>query len=261
VHNPHDELGTLATTFNGLLDRVSDALDQQRRFMADASHELRTPTAIIRTEAEVTLSRDRNTDDYRTSVVVMRDAARRLTRIVDDLFLLARTDSGHLVPRRDTLHLEEIVQDAVRGVRHLAEQQGATVRLGSIVEAPIEGDADLLGRLILNLLDNAIKYSPNGGTVDVEMRRISGSYVIDVTDVGPGIPESVQGKIFERFFRADSARGREEANAISGAGLGLAIARRIAELHGGSLMLETSRPGMTRFRATLPRGVTNVPMA
>ena len=152
----------LAVVVNALLDRLETSFEQQRRFMADASHELRTPTAIIRTEAEVTLTRDRGEDEYRSSVTVMRDAARRLTRIVDDLFLLARADSGHLVARRDALYLEELLHDAVRSVRQVAEQRGVVVKLGSIIEAPFEGDADLLGRLFLNLLDNAIKYSPKG---------------------------------------------------------------------------------------------------
>jgi heavy metal sensor kinase len=248
-----DELVGLARVVNDLLDRLEHAFAQQRRFVADASHELRTPTAILRTEADVTLSRShRSEDEYRASVTVMQDAARRLTRIVDDLFLLARADAGHLVVRRAPLYLEEVVDDASRAVRSVAEQRGVQVSVRSVVEAPLLGDADLLGRLLLNLLDNAIKYSPDDGMVTVDMARDDVRYVITVTDAGPGIPPEAQDRVFERFFRVDTARSRSETSATSGAGLGLAIARRVAEMHGGRLDLEESRPGRTVFRVTLP---------
>ena len=246
------ELVGLAQVVNALLDRLETSFDQQRRFMADASHELRTPTAIIRTEAEVTLSRDRDAAEYRGSVTVMRDAALRLTRIVEDLFLLARADSGHLVARRDALYLEELLHDAVRSVRNVADQKAVAVKLGAIIEAPFDGDADLLGRLFLNLLDNAIKYSASGAIVAVEMSRDNGRYRVDVTDSGPGIPADAQSRVFERFFRADAARARGDSSTSSGAGLGLAIGRRVAELHDGTLDLMQSEPGLTRFRVTLP---------
>jgi signal transduction histidine kinase len=221
--------------------------------MQDASHELRTPAAILRAETDVTLSREHRTEDeYRASISVMRDAARRLSRIVDDLFLLARADAGHLVMHREPLYLEELVHDATRGVQAVADQRGVRVALADVTEAPFEGDSDLLGRLLLNLLDNAIKYSPENGTVDVAMARRDGRYEISVVDSGPGIPADAQQRVFERFFRADPGRSRAENGSTSGAGLGLAIARRIAELHGGQLDLTESRPGRTEFRVTLP---------
>ena len=247
------EVVRLAQVVNALLDRLETSFEQQRRFMADASHELRTPAAILRTEADVTLSREHRTEaEYRESMAVMQDAARRLTRIVDDLFLLARADSGHLVPRTDDLYLEELVHDAARGVRHVADKRAVRVVIGSVIEAPFVGDADLLGRLLLNLLDNAIKYSPDGGAVDIEMVRRDGHYMIAVIDRGPGIPPESRDRVFERFYRADVVRSRNEASATSGAGLGLAIARRIAGLHGGELELADTRPGRTEFRLTLP---------
>lgn len=250
---PGDELGGLATVINGLLDRLERAFAQQRRFMADASHELRTPTAILRTEADVTLSRSgRTEDEYRASVGVIRDAARRLTRIVEDLFLLARADAGQVVVRLDRCHLEDVVHDAVRAIRPLADQRGVHVELHGIAEAPVRGDTDLLGRLVLNLLDNAVKYSPAGGTVAVHLAFIDGAWTASVSDEGPGIPPDAHERVFERFFRVDSARSRVEQSVSSGAGLGLAIARRIAEAHGGSLVLSASAPGRTVFRATIP---------
>jgi two-component system, OmpR family, sensor kinase len=248
-----DELVGLARVVNGLLDRLESSFDRQRRFIADASHELRTPTAVVRTEADVTLSREHRTEeDYRGSVAIIRDAAQRLTRIVDDLFLLSRADSGHLVTRRDTLYLEEVVHHATRAVRSVAQQRGVEVELRSVVEAPCVGDADLLGRLVLNLLDNAIKYSPSGSTAIVEVSTEPGWHVVSVIDAGPGIPLADRERVFERFVRLDAARARVEESATSGAGLGLAIGRRIAELHGGRLVIADSVPGRTEFRVTIP---------
>lgn len=257
VASAHDELGGLARVVNSLLDRLERAFAQQRRFMADASHELRTPAAILSTEAQVTLARDhRSEGEYRESMEVMQGAAGRLTRIVDDLFLLARADAGYLVARHDDIYLDEVVHSATRAVRPLAERRGVRVELRPVMDAPFHGDADLLGRLLLNLLDNAIKFSIGGGTVSVELaeRGEIGArrYEVRVVDDGPGIPAEVQERVFERFFRGDPARGRVEQTETSGAGLGLAISRRIAEAHGGTLQLVSSRPGRTEFCLTLP---------
>ncbi len=250
-----DELVRLARVINDLLDRLEQSFAQQRRFMADASHELRTPTAIVRTEADVTLSKThRGEQEYRESVGIMQDASRRLTRIVDDLFLLARADAGHLVVQRTPIHLEDVVDDTTRGMRPLADQRQVRLELGEIVEAPMSGDADLLGRLLLNLMDNAIKYSPAGGVVSVHMAQQSDLVWVEVSDQGPGIPPDAHERVFERFFRADAARARDDTRSTSGAGLGLAIARRIAEVHDGRLALVESRPGRTVFRLTVPVG-------
>ena len=248
-----DELVRLASVVNRLLDRLQNAFEQQRRFVTDASHELRTPTAVVRTEADVTLSREhREEGEYRESVAVIQDAARRLTRLVDDLFLLSRADSGHLVMRRESLYLEDLVHDATRAVTSVAQQRGVDIDVRDVTEAPFEGDADLLGRLLLNLLDNAIRYSPGGSTVDVALQRRNGDYEIRVGDAGPGIPPESHERVFERFYRVDTARSRAEAFATSGAGLGLAIVRRIAEVHAGRVSIAESRPGRTEFLVTLP---------
>jgi two-component system OmpR family sensor kinase len=246
------ELVGLAEVVNDLLDRLQDSFEQQRRFMADASHELRTPTAIVRTEAEVTLSRPRTEQEYRSALEVTAASARRLTRIVDDLFLLARADAGHLVARHEPLYIEELLHDAVRGMRPVAGERGVTVRLGEVIDGPFTGDADLLGRLLLNLVDNAVKHSPRGSEVVLDMGRRDGFYLITVTDSGPGIPPDMHHRIFERFFRVDVGRDRSSSTVTSGAGLGLAIGSRIAELHGGSLRLVESRPGRTQFEVSLP---------
>jgi two-component system, OmpR family, sensor kinase len=250
-----EELVVLAQVVNDLLNRLDHSFEQQRRFVADASHELRTPTAILRTEADVTLSRPHRTEEeYRASVAIMQDASQRLGRVVDDLFLLARADAGHLVMHPEALYLEELVHDATRAVGSVAQRHGVEVKVGELAEAPFDGDPHLLGRLLLNLLDNAIKYSPAGGAVVVGLRRDGGEYQVTVADTGEGIPPEVQSRIFERFYRVDAARSRSENSSTSGAGLGLAIALSIAEMHAGRLDLAESRPGRTVFRLVLPVG-------
>jgi signal transduction histidine kinase len=238
------------------LEPVERAFEQQRRFMADASHELRTPSAVLRAEADITLSRPtRSEAEYRASMTVVQDAARRLSRIVDDIFLLARADAGHLVMRTAPVHLDDVVVDSVRAVQSIATSRGITIALRNPVEAPVHGDADLLGRVLLNLLDNAVKHSSSGSSVDVLMTKSASGVAVSVVDSGPGIPEGSQERVFERFFRVDTARARSETTATSGAGLGLPIARRIAEMHGGRLDLVESRPGRTEFRLSLPAPV------
>ncbi len=254
------ELMGLARVFNALLDRVERALAQQRRFMADASHEMRTPTAILRAEAEVTLAREHRTEaEYRESVQVMLQAGQRLTRLVDDLFLLARADAGHLALRAEPVYLEEIVHDAVRAVAQVGERRGVKVELRQMTQAPFNGDRALLDRLLLNLLDNAIKYSPAESTVEVVMAEAPGAHVISVIDHGPGIAPDAHDRIFDRFYRSDAARVRTAGSMTDGAGLGLAISRRIAVAHGGQLLLAASRPGLTEFRVVLPSGDREVP--
>jgi heavy metal sensor kinase len=248
-----DELGALARVMNDLLDRLEGSFVEQKRFMADASHELRSPTAILRAEADVTLSRQHRTEaEYRESMRIVQDAARRLSRVVDDLFLLARADSGHLVMHSGSLYLDEIVADTVRAVRPLGESEGVQVEMSASEEVPMRGDPDLLGRLLLNLLDNAIRHSPAGSTVRVSLARDQELVSVSVVDSGPGIPPDARTQIFQRFFRLDAARARGSSTLTSGAGLGLAIGRRIAEMHGGRLELAWSEPGRTEFLLTLP---------
>ncbi len=266
VANPNDELGQLASTFNALLGRLDTAFDQQRRFMADASHELRTPVAVMLGEADIALSQaQRPQDEYRDALRAVRDEGRRLSRIVGDLFLLARADAGQRPLQRTAIYLDEMVTECVRAARALAAPRGTTVAWGEPVPAvtdgivdadgdwPIEADEELLRSLVMNLLDNAIKHSAPGTAVTVGLDRDANSYLITVADTGPGIPADAHAKVFERFYRVDKARAREAPSDSGGAGLGLAIGRWIAEAHGGTLELATSSPAGTCFRITLPR--------
>src|SRR4051794_39276939 len=166
VRNPRDELGRLALVFNGLLGRLSQAIEQQRQFMADASHELRTPVSILRGEADIALSAEaRAPREYREALGVISHEARRLGRIVDDLFLLARADAGQQPLRPGELYLDELAGECVRAVRSLAARRGIDLSCHASGELPYRGDEPLLHRLLLNLLDNALKYSRPGGRV------------------------------------------------------------------------------------------------
>jgi two-component system, OmpR family, sensor kinase len=252
IANPHDEVGQLAAVINELLARLERSFAQQRQFMADASHELRTPVAIIQNEASLAVSRGRAAAEYEDALLVVLTATRRLRRIVDDLFLLARADAGELPLRRDPVYLDEIVSSVAREVRSLAEARAVDVIIGPLPETPLVGDELLLHRLVLNLLDNAIKYSSTGARVAVRLDRRGNEYILEVEDTGPGVPAELQGRIFDRFVRADMARSHADDALTSGAGLGLSIAQWVAEAHGGTLELARSDETGTLFVLRLP---------
>lgn len=253
VANPRDELGQLAVTFNELLARVNAAFDQQRKFMADASHELRTPLSVIHVTADVTLDRPhRDESEYREAIRMMYEQTQQLTRIVEDMFILARADSGRFPLRKSKFYLDELVEETARAAGILASGKEVAIEVFNSSESPVYSDEDLLRRMILNLLDNAIKYTPPKGTVRLSLTRRQQNYCIEVSDTGTGIPEEAQSHIFSRFYRVDKARSRSEGADGAGAGLGLAIALWIAEAHGGSLRLTRSDSGGSTFVAALP---------
>jgi heavy metal sensor kinase len=252
--DPRNELGRLGLSFNDLLSRLQASFEIQRRFMADASHELRTPVAIIRGESEVALSKPtRLPEDYRDSLAIVHDEGKRLARIVDDLFTLARADTGQYPLERSNMYLDETVGQCVRSIGSLATQRGLSLNYEtSTRELFFSGDEGLVRRMTLNILDNAIKYTPSGGNVSVSLQRNGSSCSLAISDTGLGIPAELQPKIFERFFRVDKARSRNGEKDGGGAGLGLSIARWIAELHGGHLVLDTSDQSGTTFVISLP---------
>lgn len=253
VQNPADELGRLASSFNALLDRLDRAFDEQKRFIADASHELRTPVAILSGEAEVALSqKERSAADYRESLTILHQEARRLARIVEDLFTLTRADSGQYSLSPQDFYLDELVAGCVQSARTLALAKNISLSSKTPGELPIRADESLLRRLFLNLIDNAVKHMDAGGQITVEARSVSGGYEVAVADTGPGIPQELQSRIFERFFRVDPARSRAAQNGGGGAGLGLSIARWIAEVHHGRLELVCSNSQGSTFSVYLP---------
>lgn len=254
VSNPRDELGRLAATFNELLARLNSSFSQQKQFMADASHELRTPLSAIRTTSAVTLhQQDRQTSEYREALTIIEQEARRLTRIVEDMFLLARADAGHPTLHYTNFYLDELLTESGRAASVLAAQKSIQLQSAPSPEAPFFGDETLLRQMMWNLLDNAIKHTPPGGKVNLALQSSDGVYVISVADTGTGILSEARAHIFERFYRADPARTRNETSSDGGAGLGLPIARWIAEAHHGCLELTNSDATGSTFVVTLPR--------
>jgi two-component system, OmpR family, sensor kinase len=230
---------------------VVEMTERQRRFMADASHELRTPLATAQTAAGVALRRaHRDEDEYREALHVVQQQTMRLSRLVDDMFILARVDAGNYPVRPAPLYLDELLEDVVRSAQVLAT--GRRVSIVSAIEPGVAftGDEDLLRRMVLNLVDNAIRYAPEDTAVDVSLSTASGACVVTVTDHGPGVPAEARAHIFERFYRADAARVR--SGDASGAGLGLSIAHWIAGEHGGRLELVGGDGAATTFRVSLP---------
>jgi heavy metal sensor kinase len=254
VPENNQELGRLAISFNELLARLDESFAQQRRFMADASHELRTPVAVVCGESEVALSNNtREASEYRESLAIVNDEGQRLTRMVEDLFTLARADAGEYPLVLSDFYLDECLGECVRSVRTLAAQKELVMSYQPPpTEIAFRGDESLVRRMVLNLLHNAIKYTPHGGQVHVVLKDHQQSCEVIISDTGPGIPRAAQPHVFDRFFRVDKARSRDESLNGSGAGLGLSIAKWVAELHGGSIKLENSGGAGATFVISLP---------
>ena len=231
---------------------VIAATEQQRRFMAEAAHELRTPVAILRAETGVALSRNtRSEEEYRSSLHLLHDESARLSRIIEDLFLIARADAGHIPLRPQSTLMNEVLDDVVKSVAPLAAARNISLELLPQDQVRLDVDPQLLRRLVLNLLDNAIKYAPPGAHVHVAMNCSQSECQVSVDDDGPSIDPATRERVFERFFRAPTNASDIEA----GAGLGLAIARWIAEAHHGTLELTIPRDGGNKFTVRLPREI------
>ena len=214
--------------------------------MADASHELRTPISILRTAADVTLSRPvRDEAEYREALSAVSQQASRLTRLVDDMLVLARADGGGYPVVVAPVNLTTLVSECVRELRPPADDNAITVRT-SLEAVTLQGDDTLLRRMFSNLFGNALKYTPRGGSIDVSLTKADGEVVLRVADTGPGIPAEDRERVFERFVRLDPARG------AGGAGLGLAIARWVAEAHSGRLQVVSGGSSGSVFAVSFP---------
>jgi len=252
VTNTRDELGHLASTINDLLARLESSFKEQQRFIADASHELRTPLAVLRGETEVALGKTRTVAEYQQSLSLIQEEAESLSRIVEDLFILARQPiSTRTALRKERVSLNDAMRDCARAAQVLASRKGVRLKLETDSPAvALNGDEELIKRMILNLLDNAVKYTPPGGDISVGLTSQNGDARIVVTDTGIGISAADHRRIFDRFYRVDKARSRR----LGGAGLGLSIARWIAEGHDGSLSVESALGRGSSFTVELPLG-------
>jgi heavy metal sensor kinase len=240
------ELADLARVLNATFRRLESAFDRQARFTGDASHELRTPLAVVRSQAELTLSRERSPAEYREALQTCLRAAERMTDLVDGLLTLARADAGKSAVR-EPVGLDRVVADAVELCRPLAELN--SIRLTTdLAPVTVPGDASALGRVVGNLVTNAIRYNRPGGEVHVTLERDGPRAVLTVRDTGEGIPEEHRAQLFERFYRADKARSRT----TGGSGLGLAIAKAVAEAHGGTIGFESTVGKGSTFWVRIP---------
>jgi heavy metal sensor kinase len=244
---PADELGELAATFNGMLARLDTAFTTLQDFTADAAHELRAPLALLRAELEVSLARARTPAEYEASQRIALAEVERLAALADQLLLLARADVGELQPTVEEVDIGDLVEETTERWRPLAGRRAIEVAAEVHDEGTLQADPRLLRRVLDNLFDNAVRHTPDGGTVRVAVER-GDMWNITVSDTGAGIPPDQRLRLFERFARGDAARAR----ATGGAGLGLALCRAIADLHGGSITLDEDHGGGARFRLRLP---------
>lgn len=243
-----DEIGRLAATFNAMIARLDQSFRQVRQFSTDASHELRTPLTVLKGETELALRRPRSAEDYRVVLESGLEEIDRMTRIVDELLFLSRADLGEIKIQSLPVRLDSLLEDIQRQAAILGQQHEVQVALGKLEEAMVLGDELRLRELLLNLVDNAVKYSHKGGTVELSLLRESQTARLSVTDRGIGVPQPEQGRIFDRFYRTDAAR----AHAKAGTGLGLSICKWIVEAHHGRIEVQSTPGHGSTFTVTLP---------
>ena len=249
VDNAQDEFGRLATVFNDTFSRLEDAFERLRRFTADASHELRTPLTAMRSVGEVALRNTLETAAYRDVIGSMLEEVDRLTRLVESLLILTRADSGKVQLTPEKLDLGALAGNVIDQLRILADEKQQHLSLEAPIHVHAVGDAALIRHALMNLIHNAIKYTPNCGAITVGVNALdSGQAVIEVRDTGPGVPAAHRDRIFDRFYRVDASRSREEG----GVGLGLAIARWAIEANSGRIDLVSDGRSGSSFRVLLP---------
>jgi heavy metal sensor kinase len=263
-----DEIAHLASAFNEMIARLDQSFRRIQQFSADASHELKTPLTSIRGEAEVALMGERTPEEYRRSLRSIVDEVERMSAIVENLLLLARADADQIRMRRERVALEDVVMSAYEQMEPLARRRGVSLDLEAMEEAQVEGDPLWLGQILTNLLNNALKYTPEGGAVKLSLGVVSRESRVEsgqshdarltthelrearvsVTDTGHGIPAEHLPHIFDRFYRVDSGRSRD----AGGVGLGLNIAQWAAQAHGGRIAVESEIGKGTTFTLCLP---------
>ena len=249
-----DELADLAATFDGMISRLQTAFDRQRRFVADASHELRTPLTIINLEAGRMLEGQRPAGAYRHALQVIAAEGATMTRLVNDLLTLARMDSGQTILHSEQVALSDVARQAVARIAPLALQRHVRLESGNLAKARVTGDRQYLLQMASNLLENGVKYSGDGQQVRIEILCTRGNASLRVTDTGPGIPPEHLPAVFDRFYRVDQTRSKNEDDprSPSGSGLGLSIVAWIVHAHGGEIRVDSRINEGTTFEVILP---------
>lgn len=251
-----DELERLSLSLNRMISRLEDAVQNSKRFLEDASHELRTPLTVLRGELENLTQNARLDGDTRETLGSMLEEVERLAKIVEGLFALSRLDAGEAQAERVRFDLAELAATTADQMSLLAEDKGISVSCEAKAGITVQGDRARLKQVVVNLLDNAIKYTSRGGVIRLGVERANGHAVLEVADNGIGIPAEALPHVFERFFRVDKARSRD----LGGAGLGLSIVKSICTAHGAIVEVESTAGQGTRFRIKLPLMESGAPM-
>jgi len=246
--NTKDELGRLAATLNAMIGRLERAFQRQKQFTGDASHELRAPLAVIEAESSLALQKERPPNDYRKSLETISQEAKRMSALIDQMLMLARADAGKEQWNLTPVDLGRLIRNLSTDIDVLCQEKGLSFQLGHMEDLVVKGDEARLRGLFMNLLDNAVRYTPSLGTISVSLRREGQMVVVAITDTGVGIPAEDIPLIFERFYRVDKSRSRAEG----GSGLGLAICRHIAEAHRGKIEVESQVGVGSTFSVWLP---------
>src|SRR3979411_1319223 len=249
LENPDDELGHLGTAFNETLARLEHSFEQLKQFTADASHELRTPLTAMRSVGEVALQNGGDIRYHHDVIGSMLEEVNRLTHLVDSLLIFARADSGHLPLQRGEVGLLELATESAVLLEVLAEEKKQSVEIEGDNSLTVIGDRLILRQALVAIIHNAVKYSPFHGSIRVRVGTCNGDALVEICDSGPGIAPEHHTKVFERFYRVDKARTRDEG----GSGLGLSIADWSVRAHGGQIELECYQPRGCTFRIRLPQ--------
>jgi heavy metal sensor kinase len=243
-----DELGRLASTLNEMIGRLEESFNRQRQFTADASHELRTPLAIMQAEATLALSKERSPDDYRKSLETISQESDYMSSVIGKLLFLARSDAGKEQLSFEDVELKGLITGLASNIEALAQDKGIKFVVDAKEELTVNGDKVKLRQLFINILENAVRYTPIAGQISVSLMQKDANAVVAIADTGIGIPPEHLPHIFERFYRVDKARARADG----GVGLGLAIAKIIAESHKGKIEVESELGKGTTFTISLP---------
>jgi signal transduction histidine kinase len=250
VKVPPDELGELVDTFNSMLGRLEAGFTSMSTFTANASHELRAPLALMRSEVEGALGRTRSQEEYKRVLESLRQEVEHLSRLSDQLLILARADAGALQPAKEPIDVADFLHETAARWHDVARKRGSRLEVAAPSHGRMEADPALLRRVVDNLIDNAVRYTAAGTPVTLRGYEGGGGWNVEVADEGPGVAPEHRDKLFTRFARADSARSPEDG----GAGLGLALSAAIARAHGGTLELHDTDGKGVVFKLHVPNG-------